>query len=250
MTINSSSLLLFGVFLLSFLLVKFIFLPTIFPKTKNRIRRIIVGGIFLTGLIYLLVGDWDLLLPALGAFLIYLGLESIRLKRAKEDFRHSIFWLAIWMVIFAFFAYGLPSFVNISSFWVMQFGIVYIKIILILASLLFVTYEASHTIGLLLTPFQQEIQKNLKLIQSVPGLKEGGKWIGILERTLVFIFALSNQFAAIGFLVAAKSILRFGEVKDNSNRMEAEYIIIGTLSSILFALLTAMATVWIIAQVK
>ena len=250
MAINSSSLLLFGVFLLSFLLVQFIFLPTIFPKTKNRIRRILVGGGFLAGLTYLLIGDWDLLLPTLCAFLIFLGLESMRLRRVKEDFRHSTLWLAIWMVIFIISAYWLPSFVIISSFWVLQFGNVYIKITLILASFLFVTSQASNTIGLLLTPFQQEIQKNSKLIQSVPGLKEGGKWIGILERALVFIFALSNQFAAIGFLVAAKSILRIGEVKDNSNRMEAEYIIIGTLSSILFALLVAMATAWLITQVK
>lgn len=68
------------------------------------------------------------------------------------------------------------------------------------------------------------------------GLRNGGRMIGQLERALIFIFVLINQFSAIGFLIAAKSIFRFGELKDRANRMEAEYIIIGTLISFLWAI--------------
>jgi hypothetical protein len=39
--------------------------------------------------------------------------------------------------------------------------------------------------------------------------------------------------------VAAKSILRFGEVREPAQRKEAEYIIIGTLMSFSWALLIA-----------
>ncbi len=35
----------------------------------------------------------------------------------------------------------------------------------------------------------------------------------------------------MGFFIAAKSIFRFGELKDHENRMEAEYITIGTMLS-------------------
>jgi hypothetical protein len=64
--------------------------------------------------------------------------------------------------------------------------------------------------------------------------------IGLLERALIFLFVLTGQTAAIGFLIAAKSILRFGEVQDD--RRAAEYVIIGTLASFAWALAAAQAT--------
>ena len=74
------------------------------------------------------------------------------------------------------------------------------------------------------------------------GIPEGGAWIGLLERTLIFILVLVDQFGAIGFLIAAKSILRFQYAKERSH---SEIVIIGTLASftwaILFAWLTAQA---------
>ena len=42
----------------------------------------------------------------------------------------------------------------------------------------------------------------------VDGLKSGGKLIGQLERTLIFLRMVIGQPAGIGFLIAAKSILR------------------------------------------
>jgi hypothetical protein len=45
-----------------------------------------------------------------------------------------------------------------------------------------------------------------------------------------------------GVLIAAKSILRFGEIKDASQRKVAEYIIIGTFLSFGWALLISMLT--------
>ncbi len=73
------------------------------------------------------------------------------------------------------------------------------------------------------------------------GLKEGGKRIGQLERALIFLLILINQPAGIGFLVAAKSVLRFKEAEDQAL---AEYILIGTLWS--FSL--AIALSWLTAH--
>jgi hypothetical protein len=247
---NSINPFLFGVFLLSYLLTQFVFIPTIFSKSKNRWWQNIVSGLCMAVSIYLLLGNWNFLVLPLGAFLVFWGLETIRQRSGKESFHISIFWLVIWMVIFLAAAYLLPFKVLIPSMWLGLFGLGYIKVVLSLAGFLFVTFQVSQTIGLMLIPFQEEIRNTSKQILSVNGLKEGGKWIGILERALVFIFVFSNQYAAIGILVAAKSILRFGEVKDNSNRMEAEYIIIGTLTSILFAILVGIVTVWLVTQVK
>ncbi|KAA5804477.1 DUF3307 domain-containing protein [Alkalicaulis satelles] len=71
------------------------------------------------------------------------------------------------------------------------------------------------------------------------GLKEGGAWIGLLERTAVFVLVLAGQFAAIGFLIAAKSVLRFQYARDRSH---SEYVIIGTLASFSWAAGAAVLT--------
>lgn len=58
-------------------------------------------------------------------------------------------------------------------------------------------------------------------------LPNAGKLIGIIERFLVLAFVILNQFEAVGFLIAAKSILRF---KDD-NTIKTEYVLIGTMLS-------------------
>lgn len=65
------------------------------------------------------------------------------------------------------------------------------------------------------------------------GLKNGGATIGKLERALIFVFVAIGQPAGIGFLIAAKSILRFEEAK---KQPLAEYVLIGTLWSFGLAL--------------
>jgi len=56
------------------------------------------------------------------------------------------------------------------------------------------------------------------------------------------LLLLMDQPNGIGFLIAAKSILRFGEIKDASQRKVAEYIIIGTFVSFAWALLISTLT--------
>lgn len=63
---------------------------------------------------------------------------------------------------------------------------------------------------------------------------KSGALIGNLERWLILLFVILNQYEAIGFLVAAKSILRFNEVKDGE---KSEYVLGGTLLSIAIAVL-------------
>lgn len=73
------------------------------------------------------------------------------------------------------------------------------------------------------------------------GLPDGGKLIGQLERALIFLFIFIGQPAGIGFLVAAKSILRFEEAK---KRKMAEYVLIGTLLSFSLGIALASTTKW------
>lgn len=74
------------------------------------------------------------------------------------------------------------------------------------------------------------------------GLKNGGRMIGQLERALIFLLILIGQPGGIGFLVAAKSILRFEEAK---KQPVAEYVLIGTLLSFTLAIAFSVLTLWL-----
>jgi hypothetical protein len=71
-------------------------------------------------------------------------------------------------------------------------------------------------------------------------LPNAGAWIGYLERLLIFMFILVGEYAAIGLLIAAKSILRFRD--DEKKRLTTEYILLGTLLSFTIAVLVGMGT--------
>ncbi|HEU4673884.1 MAG TPA: DUF3307 domain-containing protein [Candidatus Limnocylindrales bacterium] len=64
-----------------------------------------------------------------------------------------------------------------------------------------------------------------------------GEAIGVLERLLVVTFVLTGQLAAIGFVVAAKTLARFKQLDD---RAFAEYYLLGTLASVSVALGSAL----------
>jgi hypothetical protein len=69
----------------------------------------------------------------------------------------------------------------------------------------------------------------------VEGFPMAGKWIGVMEREFILVFILSGHWEGIGFLVVAKSILRFGEISNSADRKLAEYVLLGTLASYLWA---------------
>ena len=73
------------------------------------------------------------------------------------------------------------------------------------------------------------------------GLASAGKWIGICERVLILTFVLLQQYTAIGFLMTAKSILRFSE-KETSTQLKTEYILVGTLVSFTTSALIGILT--------
>ena len=77
----------------------------------------------------------------------------------------------------------------------------------------------------------------------IGGLPNAGSWIGIIERVLTLSFILAGSYEAIGFLLAAKSILRIGDLKDDKEHKKTEYILIGTLLSFGLTIVLGLAVV-------
>jgi len=63
--------------------------------------------------------------------------------------------------------------------------------------------------------------------------KNVGALIGSLERLIVVILISVGQYAAIGFILAAKSIARYNKISED--KQFAEYYLLGTLTSTLYA---------------
>lgn len=113
---------------------------------------------------------------------------------------------------------------------------------------LFGWWLAAMPTGNLLGRFLKRFEESAGESFTQGGLENGGYWIGIGERTLIYLFILSGVPAAIGLLVAAKSIFRFGEIKNLEQRKLAEYILIGTLMSFTAATLVGVAARLVIDQ--
>lgn len=77
-------------------------------------------------------------------------------------------------------------------------------------------------------------------------LPNAGKWIGYLERILILTFILTGNAEGIGFLLAAKSVFRFGELSKAQDIKTTEYVLIGTLASFTVAILVGFATLLLI----
>jgi hypothetical protein len=81
-------------------------------------------------------------------------------------------------------------------------------------------------------------------------LKNAGKYIGILERLFVFLFVIIGTWEPIGYLLAAKSIFRFGDLRESKDRKLTEYILIGTLLSFGISILVALLVKHLILQLQ
>jgi hypothetical protein len=62
-----------------------------------------------------------------------------------------------------------------------------------------------------------------------------GRWIGTLERLLIFVLVVMGEAGAAGLVVAAKSILRYPEITGEKPTIQPEYVLVGSLSSWLLA---------------
>ncbi len=78
-------------------------------------------------------------------------------------------------------------------------------------------------------------------------LPNAGKWIGYMERLLILTFILTNNMEGVGFLLAAKSIFRFGDLKTANDIKTTEYVLIGTLASFSTAIIIGLLTQKLIA---
>lgn len=98
--------------------------------------------------------------------------------------------------------------------------------------------------GMMTMPVSLLIEKIFKQwAMNVPdykGLPGAGKWIGYIERILIVTFIVTHNFSAVGFLITAKSVFRFSDIKSSADFRLTEYVLLGTLFSFAIAIIAGL----------
>jgi hypothetical protein len=242
----------FVCFLLAYLLSDFVIggkregRETVEPSFRGEVRRAISVGLFS----YLLMGDWDLWQAPLLIAGTHLLVDLLYRQREGMELGSFVTRQVIRLSVMSVLALLLGQRgARLELYWIEVFGTDVLAVFVVIAGLIATVQAGASLVDLFVRPFLDEIQEQREEAEDLEqprgrgwGLEKGGRTIGQLERFLIFLFVLTGNPAGVGFLIAAKSIFRFGELKEPGQRMEAEYILIGTLMSVGYALAVAYAT--------
>ncbi|MEO6317018.1 MAG: DUF3307 domain-containing protein [Chitinophagaceae bacterium] len=218
--------------LLSHLLTDFILQPKSWVDDRNAkhfasLKLYLHGGI--TGLLAWLLMGTEYWIPALVILISHTVIDGWKSYRKNtvvyflvDQLLHLLVIIACWCILFI-------KWTNVQSGWHhLNTQPATWKLI---TAFVFLTTPAGILIGQLTKQWRDKID-------GAESLANAGKWIGIAERIIIFIFVLYSQFSAIGLLVAAKGIIRFNE-KDRQE-IKTEYLVVGTLLSIGLAVITGL----------
>ncbi len=181
------------------------------------------------------IGYWSL---ALVIMILHFMIDVFKLYLQKENSRvnwflidqglHLLSIIAVWM----FWWY---SEIEMSLLSLNQDIWIYVT------ALLLITSVSGIVIQVLMSGWSEKLHD-----ENTGSLVNAGKYIGILERVFVFIFIVAGHWEGIGFLLAAKSVFRFGDLKESKNRKLTEYVLIGTLLSFGIAMVVGLVTLGLV----
>ncbi|TCD04191.1 DUF3307 domain-containing protein [Pedobacter frigidisoli] len=200
--------------------------PTSWVKDKER-KKLKSGKLYLhvlvhVVLIFVVFLSFDIWKVALSIGVLHLIIDALKSafqtkKNARilffvDQILHFSSIVLVWHIFYK--GYLDISFLNETKTWILISGA------------LFLTMPTSIIMKVIIAKWLPDNDD-----ESPKSLQNAGKYIGILERVLIFVFILTNHFEAVGFLLAAKSIFRFGDLKEAHDLKLTEYVLIGTLLS-------------------
>ena len=174
-------------------------------------------------LLFVILWDASLWLPIVIIGVSHFIIDALKLIIQKKNTKRLIFFidqlLHVIAILIVFYIFSSNSTFDFSE-------LITQNNLLLLFCLLFLTAPVSIIMKTIFSKWNIS-----KLTEGNESLKDAGKYIGILERLLVFIFIIADHWEAVGFIITAKSVFRFGDLKESKHRKLTEYILIGTLIS-------------------
>lgn len=194
--------------------------------------HILIHGLVLT---MLLQFDWEEYRNLIAIYAVsHLVIDA--LKITLEKLRPSIWWFWLDQLAHMAIVVGISRTMHHFEFeWSILDDP---KVLVSLLSLVLVTGVSAIVLKVIMNRW------NVKRF-SIGSLPNAGLYIGILERLFVFTFVVMNHWQAIGFLIAAKSAFRFGDLTKAKNKKLTEYVLIGTLMSFGLAILIGLTHLYL-----
>lgn len=208
----------------------FLLQPEWLVKRKKQLRFMLLHGVIHAGLVYVLYQSWTHWKLPLVVLAFHVTIDLIK-RQAKSDSAKAFAWDQAAHIL----SLIVVGWLLLRMGWLSTFSGHGYALMIGFAGFIATVLGAGYFVG----KVAGSIKEKNKL--EIDGLENGGAMIGSLERALIFLLIFIGQPAGIGFLVAAKSILRFEEAK---KQKLAEYVLIGTLLSFSLAIAVATATRW------
>ena len=228
-------------------------------ESKGAWRSLILHSTIHAALAFLFLAQWQLWFVFLVILLSHAAIDKIKTKwegKGLDKFFVFVIDQLLHVAVLMGLTFWITSIGANLPIWVSWFSSAAWKLVILIPTIILLTQFG----GFLISKFMEYVQpkkkapvekQNEKDSEISEGLKNGGKYIGYLERLLIFIFLWFDQYTAFGFLVAAKSILRLPEINQpGDNRAKAEYIIIGTMASFLFGTVICLLAKRVYAIIK
>ena len=236
-------MILFLKFLLAHILGDFVFQPEKWVKDKEekKVKSVkLYYHIGIHALLLLLVLQFNLKEYWLGFLLIITShyfIDILKLYLQKKKTKRIWFFIdqALHFIVL------ILNTLLYANFSLSLENIVTEKSLLLLIFLLLVIFVSAIIIKIIITQWNPERKKD-----NDDSLAKAGRYIGVLERLFVFTFVITNHWEAIGFLLAAKSVFRFGDLTSSRDRKLTEYILIGTLLSFGFAIFLGVLYLYVL----
>ena len=186
-------------------------------------------------LMFVLVWDLSYWSLTLGIGVAHLIIDSLKLMLQKKKTRR-LYFLLDQLLHFAVIFLLAFLYANNSDHTNFKFDFsLNSQTLLLLICLIFLTKPVSILMKIIFSKWDIS-----KLTKDNESLEDAGKYIGVLERLLVFIFIITGHWEAVGFLITAKSVFRFGDLTASKERKLTEYILIGTLISFGIAIVISL----------
>lgn len=228
-------------------LADFVFQTAKTAENKLNFLVLLRHAFLVSAVSYLLCGAWGAWILPFAIFLGHAILDFIKTRIKSRLLAVFLIDQVAHIALLVALSMWVAERYSPALYWNGLFGDTWTRLLIILAGAIAAIQAGSILIGIAVDPILKEIAQDngTALPQDVRlsrGLKKGGKLIGQLERAIIFLLVLAGHPEGVGFLIAAKSIFRFGEIRDVKQRQEAEYIIIGTFMSFGYGLLIAFLT--------
>ena len=199
---------------------------------KRSMRMLTLHSIIHSLMAYLIVGDWALWYIAIVIFVTHFIIDWCKIQfRGNSVSAFLIDQLSHVVVLFMLWVSILPD--SISDIFKEGTDILPDNIWMIVVAYAMMLRPSAILMSLLLKRWQLSSMAN-------SSLPEAGKWIGYLERILILTFVITGNMEGVGFLLAAKSVFRFGDLNKAKDIKTTEYVMLGTMTSFAIAIIVGL----------